>query len=107
MRPILGSLGGGGAGADEDAASVASHLDRLASGARAMRALANLDVEHKRVEQRLAMVFSAVYLDFFDAYKFGGVIWSCYAGPSNVQLNFQSSKFLPHPPPSNQRLNGM
>jgi hypothetical protein len=53
------------------------------------------------------MVFSAVYLDFFDAYKFGGVIWSCYAGPSNVQLNFQSSKFLPHPLPSNQRLNGI
>lgn len=70
MRPIFGSLGGGGAGAEEDAASVASHLDRLASGARAMlqvelsiqtrffkhavyRALANLDVEHKRVEQRL------------------------------------------------------
>jgi hypothetical protein len=119
MRPILGSLGGGGAAGDEDAAvSVASHLDRLASGARTMlqvefrirtrflkhavyRALANLDVEHKRVEQRLCEFseyklclkmglkaychgVQSVYLDFFDAYKFGGVVWSCYAEPSNL-----------------------
>lgn len=36
--PILGSLGGGGAAADDDddTVSVASHLDRLANGARAI-----------------------------------------------------------------------
>lgn len=34
MRPIFGSLrGGGGLAADDEAASVTKHLDRLASGA--------------------------------------------------------------------------
>jgi len=35
IRPIFGSLEGGGElGADDDAASVTKHLDRLASGAK-------------------------------------------------------------------------